>query len=257
MLDLPRRVGCLLLGAGLMAAALAYGSWPLGGASVLAFAGAAWMWRSAYLRRKARALNAMPAPRPEEKALYEKMWSIPGYRTIAPGEQAAHLFLQVAKPDAGAEVLDLGCGTGRGSAQLASAGGLRVTMVDFARNCLDPDVRAMLESGQAALRFVEADLTRALPVKAEYGFCTDVMEHIAEDRVGDVLDNCLGAARKVFFQICTVEDSFGKAVGHPLHLTVRPFEWWRAQFQARGCALHWSEDQGANVLFYVSGRGEV
>lgn len=246
MLELPRRAACFLLGILLLAAASNYASVSLAVAGALSIALGAWLWWRARERR------AVPRARPEEKLLYEKLWAMPGYRKYAPGEHVAQVFLQVAKPQPGAEVLDLGCGTGRGSLNLAVVGGLKVTMLDFARNCLDEEVASALETGKQALRFVEADLTKKLPVSAQYGFCTDVMEHIPEDKVKDVLDNCLGAAKSVFFQICTVDDAFGQSVGFPLHLTVRPYEWWLAQFRSRNCVVHWSENQGVNALFYVS-----
>jgi len=55
----------------------------------------------------------------------------------------------------GAEVLDFGCGTGRGALMLALLGGLRVTMLDFVNNCLDEEVRAMLTTQAHALRFLK------------------------------------------------------------------------------------------------------
>jgi hypothetical protein len=44
--------------------------------------------------------------------------------------------------------------------------------------------------------------------------------------VDKVLDNCLAACKHVFFQISTVDDVMGGMIGHPLHLTVKPYEWW-------------------------------
>jgi hypothetical protein len=47
--------------------------------------------------------------RPPEKDIYKQMWDKPEYRHVAPGEQVAFEFLQQAKPEKGATVLDLGC----------------------------------------------------------------------------------------------------------------------------------------------------
>ena len=192
--------------------------------------------------------------RPLEKDLYKKVWEMPEYRKVSPGEKISHIFLEQAKPKAGSSVIDLGCGTGRGGLNLAFFGGMDVTMVDFAPNCLDADIVPMLETQKHALRFIEADLSEPLPVKAAYGYCTDVMEHIRPHHVDKVLDNCLQAAQHVFFSISTVDDALGEKVGHKLHLSVRPYKWWLKKFRDRNCIIHWSKDMTADgaCLFYVS-----
>ena len=187
--------------------------------------------------------------RPLEKDLYKMMWDKPEYRQVAPGEQIAHEFLKQAKPKQGATVLDLGCGTGRGGLNLAFFGGLDVTMVDFADNCLDKDIVPMLETQKHALRFVEADLSQPLPVQAAYGFCTDVMEHIRPHHVDKVIENCLAACQHVFFQISTVDDICGVLVGHKLHLSVHPYEWWLKKLKDHKCVIHWSQQTDNSCLF--------
>lgn len=193
-----------------------------------------------------------PPQRPAEKDLYRKLWTKEEYRKYSPGEHIAEEFLKQAKPKPGATVLDLGCGSGRGGLMLAVMGGMNVTFVDFADNALDEDIKPMLAAQSHVLKFIEADLTKKLPVSAEYGFCTDVLEHIPTEKVNDVLNNCLMAAQHCFFSISTVDDSCGKLVGFPLHLTVKPFEWWLEQFRIRDCVIHWSKNMGPNALFYVS-----
>lgn len=204
--------------------------------------------------------------RPPEREIYKALWARDDYREFSPGEHAAQTFLRQAKPRLGASVIDLGCGSGRGGLILAmpppAGASMNVTLLDFADNCLDEIVRETLETSPEQLRFVEADLTvpHSVTSVTEYGFCCDVLEHIAEDKVSIVLHNCLMAAQHCFFQICTVDDSFGAVIGHPLHLTVKPFAWWLEQFQKLKCVVHWSKDDGHNALFYVtawSGAQEV
>lgn len=187
-----------------------------------------------------------------EKAKYEQMWQNPDYRKVSPGEAIAIEFLRQARPSSEAEVLDLGCGTGRGGLAVAVFGGCKVCFVDFAANCLDEDVRNALTTQAHKLRFVEADLEKPLPVQAEYGFCTDVMEHIPTDKVDAVLDNILRSARHVFFQISLLDDHYGKTIGEVLHLTVKPFEWWQAKLRERDVVFHWSHNTGGTALFYVT-----
>ncbi len=188
-----------------------------------------------------------------EALKYGRLWDIEAYREIAPGEYAAPLFLQQARPRAGASVIDFGCGTGRGSLLLVILGQLNVTMVDFVNNCLDPDIRDACRSQAHTLRFLKADLEKPLPVAAEYGFCTDVMEHIPPDKVNVVLDNILRAAQHVFFQISTEEDRCGALIGEPLHLSVHPYGWWLDQFTKRDCIVHWSTEIEGYCFFYVTG----
>lgn len=188
--------------------------------------------------------------RPSEQEIYQKMWERPEYRVVAPGESAARLFLSVAAPLPGATVIDLGCGTGRGSVSLATFGKMDVTAVDFTTNSLDPQARAMVDA--KAMKFEQADLTKPLNIRAAYGFCTDVLEHIPPEDVDAVITNCLVSCQNVFFQIATEDDVMGALIGHKLHLTVQPYEWWYKKFEDRGCKIMWSKEMAGCCMFYVS-----
>lgn len=187
----------------------------------------------------------------DEQAKYEKMWGFEQYRVVAPGEGIAPRFIQIAKPKAGSEVIDFGAGTGRGALMLAIMG-MKVRMVDFAENCLDEDVRNALTTQAHVLDFTQHDLNKPLPFTAEYGMCTDVLEHIPPQFMARVVSNILHASQHVFFQISCEDDHCGALIGRPLHLSVHPYKWWHEFFTSLGAVIHWSEDQTHSCLFYVS-----
>jgi 2-polyprenyl-3-methyl-5-hydroxy-6-metoxy-1,4-benzoquinol methylase len=190
-----------------------------------------------------------------ERAKYERMWSFEQYRRCAPGESAASHFLKVARPRPDTRIIDFGTGTGRGAMMLALLGRMKVDMVDFAANCLDTEVRAMLVSQSHALKFFQADLATSLPEElpaAEFGFCTDVMEHIPEEQVSAVLSNILKKAQHCYFQISTTDDSCGRLIGEKLHLSVHPAAWWLDQFRKLDAQVHYFAEEPDNVIAYVS-----
>lgn len=193
-----------------------------------------------------------------EALKYGKMWTFKEYREVSPGEDLVPTFLAIANPKRGSTCLSLGCGTGRSAFLLAMAppvgASMKVTMLDFVANCLDDDVRQMLTTQPQSLSFIKHDLENTLPVAAEYGYCTDVMEHIPEDKVIRVLTNILRACQHVFFSISNVPDKCGELIGETLHVTVKPYEWWLDLFNKFGCVIHYSAsstDKSA-CIFYVS-----
>jgi hypothetical protein len=183
--------------------------------------------------------NTPPENLPEREK-YIRMWAIPQYRRLAPGEDAAAEFLDIVKPDG--RVIDFGSGTGRGALALSKAG-VDVWMVDFASNCRDNEV--------LHLPFVEHDLTEPLALRAPYGYCTDVMEHIPPAQVDTVIRNIMESAGTVFFQIATVPDNFGAVINQRLHLTVEPHDWWRETFQRLGYVVTFDRDIGQQSQFVV------
>lgn len=175
-----------------------------------------------------------------EAEKYERMWLYDDYRAVAPGEQCAAVFMACAKPSG--RVIDFGCGTGRGALKLKEAG-CDVLLVDFAGNSRDPEA--------LRLPFRKHDLTQPLEETADYGFCTDVMEHIPPADVDKVLKTIFTSAPKVFFQISLVDDVCGELIGHPLHLSVYPYEWWLEKLGHYGRVV-WSMRERQSAMFYVT-----
>lgn len=153
-----------------------------------------------------------------EAIKYQKMWSIKDYRRTAPGEELVDQFVSGCAIPAEASIIDFGCGTGR-PAQMLHDRGFKVTGIDHALNCRDEG---------CTFDFRVENLWK-LPdsLKCDYGFCTDVMEHIPTEKVDDVLSGIANAVRdSAFFAISFHDDSFGNYVGERLHLTVRDHNWW-------------------------------
>ena len=178
-----------------------------------------------------------------EQAKYEALWSkFPQYRASAPGEHLAAHFLQVASPGRDALVYDFGCGTGRGAALIGEH--CRVVGFDFAAGCLDPGID---------IEFRQHDLTEPVPGPvADYGYCTDVLEHIAPEDVDRVLVNILAAARRVYLNVSTVEDRMGALIGEPLHLTVKDPFWWHERLVELGFRVSSSWYGEESATFYGS-----
>ena len=181
----------------------------------------------------------------EEKSKYEKAWAHDAYRNFAPGEHIAMHYVAQCRPHHG-RLIDFGAGTGRGALMLHRLG-YDVTMIDIADNCLDEEVKEEIGN-----RLVIANLWDDLDMpKAEEGFCTDVMEHIPTEHVEAVIQNTLKLCDRVFFHICLREDHFGKELGEHLHLTVKPFVWWRDLMNKHGVLLD-GRDLIHNGWFYVA-----
>lgn len=180
-----------------------------------------------------------------EQLKYKKLWShYPDYRKVAPGENLALAFIELAKPNKNETCIDFGCGTGRGAALISAC--CKVIGIDFVDNCLDEDVN---------IEFKQHDLTQPLDIfpPAQYGFCTDVLEHINEKDVDKVLYNILSSARNVFFNISTVPDHFGSVIGEQLHLTVKDKDWWTEKLEIFGFKILWSTSDDNSCSFYGTG----
>lgn len=168
----------------------------------------------------AKAMYEPPAPM-TEVGKYEAMWQTPFYRKVAPGESFAEHFIQIADPELSDVIVDFGCGTGRGGKKIADLTKCEVQLIDFADNCLD-------EGND--LPFTVADLTKPIGVTGNIGYCTDVMEHIPPEDVSDVIRNIMDCVDSCYFKIALFDDNMGKLIGHPLHLSVFPSEWWQSKF---------------------------
>ena len=203
----------------------------------------------------------MDAAPTDEEEKYVKCWNVPEYRKYAPGEHFVDMFLEAAKTSGGeipegATIIDYGCGTGRASKKLYEAG-FDVTMVDFASNCLDEEI-VELAKDNSRLRFVKHDLTKKCDFESDFGFCTDMMEHIPTEQVDLVLSNILLASKSVFFEISTQHDGFGihPDIDDELHLTVENYHDWAQRLLDQHTFILRSSDKQNSVIFYVTGYSQ-
>jgi len=189
----------------------------------------------------------------DEQQKYLKVWNVPAYRVVSPGEECVDMFLEAVRdimPEhKDLSLIDFGCGTGRAAMRLDET--LDVMPMDFAWNCLDEGVKEHFGD-----RFVEHDITKKTALRADWGFCTDVMEHLPPAEIDDALDTMFEACENIFFQISTVKDHFGQ---HPdikdeLHLTVLSYSEWLKRFAEHGVIVHRSIELKQHVIFLVSGH---
>jgi hypothetical protein len=182
------------------------------------------------------------APPLSEQEKYQLMWANPAYSVDAPGEAVVERFLQLCRPKG--HIIDFGCGTGKAALAMYLPPERNVTLVDFVTNSR--------VASALTLPFVQADLSKSIALRGDYGFCTDVLEHIPGDQVKAVVKNILACVPLAFFQISYVQDAFGGLLGQPLHLSVHPHDWWRELFEALGYRILWNHDDGDSGCFVIS-----
>lgn len=163
--------------------------------------------------------GASTAPVEErERDKYEAMWGIDLYRGVSPGLKYIPDAVKYLKMPIGSAIADYGCGTGRAVRELAALGYAAVG-VDIAANC-----------NEEPIPFVQCALWDAdkLPV-VDYGFSTDVLEHIPPEKLRETLKAIHDTVEVAcYFNIDTIADSFGAMIGQQLHLTVMPAGDWEA-----------------------------
>jgi hypothetical protein len=157
-----------------------------------------------------------------EQEKYEKAYATGQYATYSPGEAMLPLFRQMVRKKGG--LIDIGCGCARATKQLRDEGH-KVIGLDF------------VDARETDVPFQKHDITEPFPRVAHVGYCCDVMEHLPESDVDQVLANIMHACDRTFFSIHFEEDQFGALVGHPLHLTVKPFTWWRDKLAEHGTVV--------------------
>lgn len=188
-----------------------------------------------------------------ERETYEQAFSVDAYSTYSPGEKYVPVFLSMTglfQSEYGlTEVLDAGCGSGKGGLALRNAG-IAVTLCDFVDE-RSPEVR----DGHALPFHTIETLWRPIPLGTfDYVYCADVLEHLPTEFTMLAIARLLEVARRgVFLSIALVPDGFGVWVGRDLHLTVRDFPWWRDNIATLGRVVE-CRDLLHTGLFFVEPR---
>lgn len=155
-----------------------------------------------------------------EQDKYAEMYQHPEYKKFIPGIEKVKDAIKSLDMNVGDRVIDLGAGTGR-------------SCMEFLENGISAIAVDITDAGLEfpALHFVKRPLwDLPMHLQADWGFCTDVMEHMPTDKVSLVIANIAKACKRgVYFMIDSVPDEMGILIGQPLHLTVKPPEWWKAK----------------------------
>lgn len=178
-----------------------------------------------------------------ERRKYEKAWAVDAYHSGSPGASYIDMFMKVAQPQPGASIIDVGAGAGEGSRALADKG-FRVMAFDLTSKAWAQD-DIDLHTG-----CIWRDLGIYANPPFDFAYCCDVMEHIPTQFVGSAISAILNSCGRAFFSISFTPDIMGAAIGETLHLTVKPFTWWRDTFRELG-TLYDARDLIGDGVFYA------
>jgi 2-polyprenyl-3-methyl-5-hydroxy-6-metoxy-1,4-benzoquinol methylase len=180
-----------------------------------------------------------------EKQKYQKIWTFDEYRQTAPGEKLVKSACSELGIQTGEHVIDFGCGTGR-SMQIFHEMGVSVLGVDIAPNCLDEE--------NQKFKLIESCLwnlpTSLMEASFEWGYCTDVMEHIPPQYVEETVKKIRQTITKgAYFQIALFNDSMGSLIGEKLHLSVCPANYWENLLKRHFVKVRHLNTQNHNAIF--------
>jgi len=191
-------------------------------------------------------LHPQPSPLDEalsdrERKKYEEIWQHNVYREYSPGLHDADKvqLIDHLRQFGVRAILDAGCGSGKLMQKLLTEhrDEFDVHGFDISANCLD----SFFDDLRDEILTVGCLWNRDdFPGQYDAVICTDVMEHIPTEHVPAVLSNLRHSTKKLcYLAVALFADGFGpQLVGEPLHLTVKPPNWWFAQIGIAGFQIH-------------------
>lgn len=176
-----------------------------------------------------------------EREKYLAVWQRAEYRRISPGLLECERAWLICGMKPGHSLIDFGSGPCRATKNFQDRG-MIVQAIDFA-----PNAREHFD-----VPFLEACLWE-LPdgiEQADFGYCCDVMEHIPESKIDDVLSNIARLSSKAaYFRIATRPDAMGpRLIGMPLHVTINAGEWWRRRVERHFAIVDVIEENGRDIM---------
>lgn len=176
-----------------------------------------------------------------ERDKYSDIWSLAEYSICSPGKLYVDMFWDIAKPKLGTSLLDVGAGAGAASRVLKDKG-LVVRGFDITNEAWRHTDIPLLTG------CIWRDLPRGNAY--DYVYCCDVMEHLPTEFTALAINEMLNVGTKAFYSISFQEDHYGDYVGSALHLTVKPFLWWRDMLRELG-TVYEARDLLGDGVFYV------
>lgn len=164
-----------------------------------------------------------------EREKYRRLWKLRDYHTTSPGRRYAPQVADRFHVKPGDSLTDFGCGDGTTCEWFADQG-MQVRGVDLVPAWDGYETRSGIEYFVAPLW----DLPPELP-KSDIGFCADVLEHIPELLIPDVLHQLSDAVHtRLYLAVAHFPDSAGNwdpsLAGQELHLTLHKPGWWVERF---------------------------
>lgn len=152
---------------------------------------------------------------------------------------AGHSWVPMIAPllnrfGAGFTILDFGCGRGTFKREM------QILRPDAVITEYDPGVR-----GKDTLEWNCVD----------YIVCTDVMEHVEEDKVDMTLKTLDHLAKwGIFFNIDLAESKSFLPDGRNTHITIKPAEWWAQKLNDNFREMRWTTHRSTKSQLVISGE---